>query len=54
MRLNLPKKVTFYVSVALAVLGLLAFLGLFLQGFAFWFLLAGYVLLAAGLFVKGL
>ncbi len=54
MKLNLPKKSTFYISVVLAVLGLLGFYGVaFLSGFAFYLLLAGYGVLVAGLFLKG-
>ena len=55
MKFNPPKKSTFYISVALAVLGLLGALGVpFLSSFGFWLLLVGYVVLAASLFVKGL
>jgi ABC-type glycerol-3-phosphate transport system permease component len=54
MKINLPKKSTFYISLVLAVLGLLGALGVsFLAGFAFWLLFAGYAVLVAGLFLKG-
>lgn len=53
MRLNAPKKITFYVTLVLAVLGLLAFFGVFLGGFEFWFMLAAYVVLALGNTLKG-
>ena len=55
MKFNPPKKITFYISVALAILGLLGAVGVtFLSGFAFWLLLAAYVVLAASLFIKGM
>lgn len=55
MKFNPPKKVTFYISVVLALLGLLGVFGVpVLSGFAFWLLLAGYVVLAVSLFVKGM
>jgi predicted membrane channel-forming protein YqfA (hemolysin III family) len=56
MRLTPPKAVTFWISVALAVLGLLSQLALFtlIPVPAFWLLFIGFVLLALGLMVKGL
>jgi hypothetical protein len=54
MKLNLPKKTTFYISVVFAVLGLLGVFGVpFLAGFSFWLLFVGYAVLVAGLFLKG-
>ena len=54
MKINLPKKSTFYISLVLAVLGLLGAFGVpVISGFAFWLLLAGYAVLVAGLFLKG-
>ena len=54
MKINLPKKSTFYISVVFAVLGLLGAFGVpFLAGFSFWLLLLGYAVLVAGLFLKG-
>lgn len=56
MKLNPPKNITFYISLALAVLGVIGtFVSIpFVSGFAFWFVVAGYALLAAGLLIKGL
>jgi hypothetical protein len=56
MRFNPPTKNTFYISVVLAVLGVIFSFGVVgaLTSFALWFVVAGYVLLAAGLFVKGM
>jgi len=53
MRFNPPTKMTFYISVVLVAIGLI---GQFVPAipFAFWFAFVGYVLLAAGLFVKGM
>ena len=52
-RFNPPTKMTFYISVVLVAIGLI---GQFVPAipFAFWFAFVGYVLLAAGLFVKGM
>lgn len=56
MDLSAPKQVTFWISVVLAVLGLLGQLVKipFVSTYAFWFLLVGFVLLAAGCFLKDL
>jgi threonine/homoserine/homoserine lactone efflux protein len=56
MDLSAPKQVTFWISVVLAVLGLLGHLVKipFISTYAFWFLLVGFILLAAGCFVKDL
>ncbi|MBI5950415.1 MAG: hypothetical protein HY865_02045 [Chloroflexi bacterium] len=56
MKLSEPKVVTFWIAVALAVLGILAYLGSIpgLAGSAFLLLAAGFVLLALGNLVKGL
>ena len=56
MNLSAPKNVTFYVALALGVLG---FLGYLIQiplvtANAFWFVLAGFALLALSVFVKDL
>ena len=54
MRLNAPTKNVFYISVLLAVLGLAGQLGVtFLAEYAFWLTFAGFVLLAAGNYLKG-
>lgn len=56
MKLTPPKAVTFWISVVLALLGLLGGIGVIsaLAGYAFWLVFAGFVLLALGLMVKGL
>lgn len=56
MKLTPPKQVTFWISVVLALLGLLSQLGVFtlLPIAAFWLLFIGFVLLALSLMVKGL
>ena len=55
MRLNPPKKITFYISLVLAALGLLGtFITIpFVSGYAFFFVLIAYVLLVLGLLIKG-
>jgi predicted membrane channel-forming protein YqfA (hemolysin III family) len=56
MKLTPPKMITFWISVALALLGLLSQLGIFtlLPIAAFWLLFLGFVLLVLALLVKGL
>lgn len=57
MRFNPPTKVTFYISVFLALLGLVGFFMPTVPvvgAFAFWFLFVGYAYLVLGLFVKGM
>ena len=56
MQLTPPKQWVFWVSVILAVLGVIgSFVSLlFVSGFAFWFVVVGFVLLAAGNAVQGL
>jgi hypothetical protein len=55
MKLTPPKKVTFIIAVVLGLLGLLAtFVSIpVVSGLAFWFVFAGFALLALGLTVKG-
>ena len=55
MRLSAPKKWVFWTSVALAAVGLVGFFITvpFVSGIAFWLVLAGYFLLAAGNVLKG-
>ena len=55
MKLTPPKKITFWISVVLAALGLLGVLVSIpvISGLAFWFVLVGYVVLLLGLLVKG-
>ena len=56
LKLSEPTLVTFWIAVALAVVGVLAFLGVLtgLAGYAFWLVVAGFVLLAVGNMVKNL
>jgi hypothetical protein len=55
MRLTPPKKWVFWASVILVVLGLVGkFVNIpFLTDYAFWIVVVGYVLLAAGNYLKG-
>ncbi len=56
MKLSAPKNSTFWVAVILALIGLIAFLGL-IPGFgtySFWLVLVGFVVLALGNTMKGL
>lgn len=58
MNLTPPKNVTFWVSIVLGVLGIVGTFAPSLPviggALAFWFLLVGFVLLAAGNLLKGL
>jgi hypothetical protein len=56
MRLNAPKVVTFWIAVGLAALGVLATLGSIpaLAEYAFWLVVAGFVLLALGTMMRNL
>jgi predicted tellurium resistance membrane protein TerC len=56
MKLSEPKVVTFWIAVALAVVGILAFQGMLtgLAAYAFWLVVAGFVLLAFGNLMKDL
>lgn len=56
LKLSEPKVVTFWIAVALAVAGILAFQGILtgLAGYAFWLVAAGFILLALGNLVKDL
>jgi hypothetical protein len=55
-RLNAPTQLVFLISLVLAVLGVLAiFITIpFVSGYAFWFVTAGYVVLALGCVLKGM
>jgi hypothetical protein len=55
MKLTPPKKSTFWISVVLAALGLVGALVTIpvLSSLAFWLVLVGYLVLAAGLLLKG-
>jgi hypothetical protein len=58
MKLNLsaPKEITFWIAVILALLGVLAAQGIIagLAGYAFWLVVAGFILLALANMVKDL
>ena len=56
MRFNPPKKVTFWITVILAVIGLVAtFVSIpVLSGLAFWLVVVAYAILAISLLVKGM
>jgi len=56
MKTSQPKVITWWIAVILAVVGLLANLGIVpaVASFAFWILLVGFVLLALATVVKGL
>ncbi len=56
MRLSAPKVVTFWIAVALAVLGILASQGVLaaLASYAFWLVVVGFVVLALGTLMKGI
>lgn len=57
MKLSEPKVITFWIAVVLAVLGLIAFLGVLPvleASYAFWLVFIGFVVLALGNLVKGM
>lgn len=56
MKLQKPKVATFWIAVVLALLGVLAQLGVIaaLAGYAIWFVVVGFVLLALGTLFSGL
>ncbi len=56
LKLSAPTVVTFWIAVILAVLGLLASQGILsgLSSYAFWLVVAGFVLLALGNLMKNL
>ena len=55
MKLNEPKVITFWIAVVLALLGLIGqFFVAALAPYAFWLVLVGFIVLAAGNMVKGL
>ena len=57
MKLSEPKVITFWIAVILAVLGLIAYLGvlpILEASYAFWLVLIGFVILALGNLVKGM
>ena len=57
MRLSAPTFVVFVISLVLALIGILPLLGVAIPSFgisAIWALAVGYILLAAGVLLKGL
>jgi len=56
MKLNPPKMITFWISVALGALGFLGKIVTipFVSTYDFWFLFIGFLLLVLGLLIKGL
>jgi hypothetical protein len=56
MKLSAPKVITFWIAVILAIIGVLASLGTIHlpSGYAFWLVVAGFVVLALGNLVKGM
>ena len=55
MRLNAPKKITWWIAVILGVLGVIAnFVAIpFVSLYVFWFVTAAFVLLALATYLKG-
>jgi len=56
MKLNRPKEITFWIAVVLVLLGIMAHLGSIpgLAAYAFWMVVAGFVLLALGNLMRNL
>ena len=56
MKFTPPTQVTFWITIVLAVLGLLgSFAAIpFLSAYAFWLVLIAYIVLVVALFVKGM
>jgi hypothetical protein len=56
MKLNAPKVITWWISVIIGVLGIVAFFVTIpvLSAYAFWVVVVGFVLLVLGTFLKGL
>jgi hypothetical protein len=56
MSLSAPKQLTFWIALILAVLGIVGtFVTIpFVTGYAFWFVVVGFVLLALGNLMEGL
>jgi hypothetical protein len=56
MKLSRPKVITFWIAVILVLLGIMAQLGSFppLASYAFWIVVAGFVLLALGNLLRNL
>jgi hypothetical protein len=56
MKLNAPKKITWLISLIIGILGIVAYFVAIpvLSVYAFWIVVAGFVLLVLGTFLKGL
>lgn len=56
MNISPPKQITFWIAVIVAVIGLISFLVTIpvLSGLAFWLVLLGFIILAAGNLFEGL
>lgn len=54
MELSEPKQITFWIAVVLVVIGLIIAFFTDIAEFDFWFVLAGFILLALGNLLKGL
>lgn len=56
MKLSRPKDITWWIAVALGTIGILSHLGIIAAtaGYAFWFVVAGFVLLVLGTLLRGL
>lgn len=56
MNLSAPKQLTFWIAVAIAAIGVIASLVTIpvLSGFAFWLVVIGFLILAAGNVMEGL
>ena len=56
MRLNAPKKLTWWIAVIVGVIGIVAHLVTIpvVSGFAFWLVVVAFVLLALAAYLKGL
>ena len=56
MKLNAPKQLTWLIAIILGVLGLIGFFVAlpFITAYAFWFVFAGFALLALASAMKGL
>ncbi|MCL2154220.1 MAG: hypothetical protein FWH53_01010 [Leptospirales bacterium] len=55
MRLSAPKQIVFLISLILAIIAVIGYFVAipFVSLYGWWILLAGYVLLALGVFLKG-
>jgi len=54
MKLSAPKNITFYIAVALAVIGLIGYFVAAMSGIAPWLILVAFILLALGNLLEGL